>query len=268
MSIKDKYAFAGVGLTKQGKVPEMNTDDLAAQAIQLALQDAGMKKSEVDGYIYQQGIGGGPHGTTPLIMAGLPAKFIWEMPSGGCNCLNMVIAATGALEAGLCHTCILLQSTSASSQHVLVGAGGGQPRSTQGAYGAFGPVAHAAWIARRHMHLYGLTKRQMGSVALTLREYANQRPEAVMYSRKLSMEEYLNARLIVEPLCLFDCCLVNDGAVALILTSAERAKNFKKPPVYVMGYGIDHSLRELGRNQQAYLHWDGFVTQKAGRRGF
>jgi acetyl-CoA acetyltransferase len=82
------------------------------------------------------------------------------------------------------------------------------------------------------------------------------------------MEEYLNARMIVEPLCLFDCCLVNDGSVALILTSAERAKNYKKPPVYVMGYGIDHSMRELGRNQQAYLHWDGFVTQKAGEGAF
>ena len=267
MSIKDKYAFVGLGLTKQGKVPDMDTDELAAQAILLALQDAGMKKDQVDGYIFQQGIGGGPHGVQPLIMAGIPAKFCWEMPSGGCYGLNMVIAATSALEAGLCQTCIILHATSASSQRILVGAGGPQ-RSTQGAYGCYGPVAHGAWIARRHMHLYGLTRRQLGSIAITLREYANKRPEAVMYERKLTMDDYLNARMIVEPLCLFDCCLVNDGAVALILTSEERARDSKKPPVYVMGYGTDHSVSELGRSPQAHMHWDGFLTQKAGEGAF
>jgi acetyl-CoA acetyltransferase len=268
MSIKDKYAFAGVGITKQGKVPEMDTDQLAAQAILLALEDAGMKKSEVDGYIYQQGIGGGPHGSQPLVMAGVPASFCWEMSSGGCYCLNMVIAATSALEAGLCQSCIILHATSASTQRVLVGAGGPQMRSTQGAYGCYGPVAHGAWIARRFMHLYGLTREQMGSVAITLRDYANKRPEAVMYERKLTMDDYLNARMIVEPLCLFDCCLVNDGAVALIITSAERARNCRKPPVYVMGYGTDHSVREIGTSPYAYMHWDGFITRKAGENAF
>jgi acetyl-CoA acetyltransferase len=267
MSIRDKYAFVGVGLTRQGKVPEMNTDELAAQAILLALQDSGMKKDEVEGYIYQQGIGGGPHGASPLIMAGIPATLCWEMESGGSNCLAMVMAAVGALEAGICQACLILHATSASSQRVLVGAGV-EPRSNTGAYGCFGPATHGAWIARRHMHLYGLTRNQLGSVALTLREYANKRPEAVMYARKLTMDEYLKARMIVEPLCLFDCCLVNDGAVALIITSAERARNCKKPPVYIMGYGADHSLREIGRSPQALWHWDGFVTRKAGDSAF
>jgi acetyl-CoA acetyltransferase len=268
MSIRDKYAFVGIGLTKQGKVPEMSADDLATQAIFLALEDAGMKKDEVDGYIYQGGIGGGASGTMPLMMAGIPVKFSWEFPMGGSYGVASVIAATSALEAGLCEACIILHATSASAKGILVGAGGPQ-RSTQGAYGAFGPVAQGAWIARRHMHLYGLTKRQMGALALTLREYANKRPEAVMYERKLTMDDYLNARMIVEPLCLFDCCLVNDGAVALIITSAERAKNYKKPPVYIMGYGSDHSIREIGRTPQSALHWDdGFITKKAGEGAF
>ncbi len=268
MIIKDKYAFVGIGLTKQGKVPELDTDGLAVQAIQRALEDAGLRKDDVDGYIFQQGIGGGPHGTQPLLMMGIPAKFCWEMPSGGCYCLNMVMAAVGALEAGLCQICILLHATSASSQRILVGAAGPQMRSTKGAYGCYGPVAEAAWIARRFMHLYGLTKRQMGAVAITFREYANNRPEAVMYERKLTMDDYLNARMIVEPLCLYDCCLVNDGAVALIMTTAERARNLKKPPVYIMGYGTDHSIREIGRSPQAFMHWDGFITHKAGENAF
>jgi acetyl-CoA acetyltransferase len=268
MSIKDKYAFIGVGVTKQGKIPDMNTDELAAQAISLALHDAGLKKEEVDGYIYQQGIGGGPHGSVPLTMVGIPAKFCWEVQSMGNYALAMVSMAIGAMEAGLCDVCVLAHATSASTQRVLVGGAGGLDKSTLGAYGWYGPGATAACIARRQMHLHGLTRRQLGSVSLTLREYANKRPEAVMYGKRITIDDYLNARMIVEPLCLFDFCLVNDGAVALIITSAERAKNFKKRPVYVMGYGVDHSIREIGRSPQALYHWDGFVTAKAGEQAF
>ena len=267
MSTKDKYAFAGIGLTKQGKIPEMDPDALATQAIQLALQDAGMRKDEVDGYIFQQGASGGMHGVTPLLTAGVPAKFCWEMPHGGCYGINMVMAATSAIEAGLCRTCIILHATSTSVRRAPPETSNLQ-RNTQEAYGCFGPMAQGAWIARRWMHLYGLTRRQMGSIAVTLREYANKRPEAVMFQKKLSLDEYLNARMIVEPLCLFDCCLINDGAVALIITSSEKAKNYRKPPVYIMGYGIDHPLSELGQSPRSYLHLDGLVTRKAGEGAF
>jgi acetyl-CoA acetyltransferase len=246
----------------------MTTDELATQAILLALEDAGMRRDEVDGYIYQQGIGGGPNGVTPMLMAGIPVKHCWEMQRGGSNCLSIVMAAIGALEAGLCSACVIVHATSASSQRVVVGGTAERPYGVEGAYGAFAPGAHAAWIARRYMDLYGLTREQLGSVAITFRQYANKRPEAVMYNRTLNMEDYLNARMVIEPLCLFDFCLVNDGSVALIITSAERAKNYKKPPVYVMGYGSDHSISELGRTPQAYLHWDGFVTKKAGEGAF
>jgi acetyl-CoA acetyltransferase len=267
MSIKDRFAFVGLGLTKQGKVPEMDTDALAAQAILRALEDAGMRKDEVDGYIFQQGIGGGPHGVLPLAMAGISAGYCTEIPSGGCNCINMVITAINAIENGLCKACIILHSTSASSQRVLVGAGG-QQRSTEGSYGAYGPVATGALIARRYMHLYGLTREQLGSIAVTFRENANKRPDAVMYEKKLTMNDYLSARFIVEPLCLYDCCLVNDGAAAIIVAPAEKARDYKKPPVYIMGYGTDHSIRELGRSPQALYHFDGFVTRKAGENAF
>jgi acetyl-CoA acetyltransferase len=268
MTIREKYAFIGVGVTSQGKIPEMNTDERAAQAIRLAIQDCGIRKENIDGYIYQQGIGGGPTGSNPLIKVGIPAKFAWEIQSMGNYAIVMTTMAIGAMEAGLCNTVILLHATSASSQRVLVGGANTQAASTQGAYGWYGPGATAACMARRKMHLHGLTRRQLGSVSLTLREYANQRPEAVMFNKKITIEDYLNARMIVEPLCLFDFCLVNDGAVALIITKAELAKNFKKPPVYVMGYGVDHSIREMAQSPQALYHWDGFLTQKAGEQAF
>jgi acetyl-CoA acetyltransferase len=260
MSIRDKYAFAGVGLTRLGKIPEMTPDELAAQAITLALEDAGVRPDEVDGYIYQPGIGGGLSDTVPLQMAGVPAAVVWQVASLGSYANVMVAMAIGAMESGLCNTCILVHASSATSHRGgPMGTGGNTP----GAYGWYGPGATAACMTQRFMHLYGLTREQMGSIALTLREYANKRPEAIMHDRTITMNDYLHARMVIEPLCLYDFCLINDGAVALIITSAERARNLKKPPVYVMGYGIDHSLREMGKSPEAMHHFDGFVTEKA-----
>jgi acetyl-CoA acetyltransferase len=267
--IRDKYAFIGVGLTKQGKIPDMTPDELAAQAITLALEDAGLRPDEVDGYIYQQGIGGGLGDTVPLQMTGIPASLIWQVASLGSYANVMVAMAIGAMESGLARTCILVHAASAASRR---GGGGAGPMgiggTTPGAYGWYGPGATAACMAQRYMHLYGLKREQLGAIALTLREYANQRPEAVMHDRVITMDDYLNARWIVEPLCLYDFCLVNDGAVALIITSAERAIDFKKPPVYVIGYGIDHSLREMGRSPEAIHHFDGFIADKAKEQAF
>lgn len=276
--LRNKYAFVGVGVTKQGKLPEFSADDLATQAIKLALADAGMKKGEVDGYIYQPGAGLST--VTPLQRAGIPAKFHWPLQTGGATGISTVAAAVGAMEAGLCEACILLYASGGSnlgpppgSRPPAAGLAGlgppePQPRNTEAAYGVFGPATSAAFIARRYMDLYGLTKRQLGAIAVTFREYANKRPEAIMHDRKMTIDDYLNARMIVEPLGLFDCCLVNDGAVALIITSAERAKNYRQRPVYVMGYGLDHSLRVLNGKPEDVFEWDGFVAQKAGENAF
>jgi acetyl-CoA acetyltransferase len=266
MAIRDKYAFVGVGLTKLGKIPGTTPDELAVQAINLALQDAGMKPSEVDGYIYQQGIGGGLSDTVPLQMTGIPASLVWQVASLGSYANVMVAMAIGAMESGLARTCILVHAASAASRRGIGQAGIGG--NTPGAYGWYGPGATAACMAQRYMHLYGLKREQLGAIALTLREYANQRPDAIMHDRKITMDDYLNARWIVEPLCLYDFCLVNDGAVALIITSAERARDCPEKPVYVIGYGIDHSLREAGNSPEAIHHFDGFTVAKAREKAF
>src|SRR4030042_935642 len=268
MSIRDKYAFVGVGLTKLGKVPDMTPDELAAQAIKLALADAGMQPGEVDGYIYQQGMGGGLSDTGPLQAAGIPASMIWQVASLGSYANVMVAMAIGAMESGLCHTCVLVHASRAAGPRGGGWGPMGMGNSTPGAYGWYGPGATAACIAQRYIHLYGLKREQLGAIAVTLREYANQRPDAIMHDKKMTMDDYLKARMVVEPLCLYDFCLVNDGAVALIITTAERARNLKKKPVYVMGYGIDHSLREMGKSSEAIHHFDGFIADKAKEQAF
>jgi len=279
-NICGKYAFVGLGLTKQGKLPEYTVDELATQAILLALEDSGIQKQEIDGYIYQPGIGGGPTRSAPIRNAGIPARFCWELQTGSASGISTVIAAIGTMEAGLCQACILVHATSAASLGTVASKDGGSKitlaarapvggqRSTWGAYGYFGPVAVAAWIAQRYMHLYGLTREQMGAVAMTLREYANKRSDAIMYDKKLTLDDYMNTRMVVAPMCLYDCCLVNDGAVAMIITSAERAKYLKRDPVYVMGFGLDHSISQIGQSPQAIWHWDGFMTRHAGKKAF
>ena len=268
MSIRDKYAFAGVGLTRLGKIPDMTPDELAAQAITLALEDAGLSGKDIDGYIYQGGIGGGLSDTLPLHMTGINAPMVWQVASLGSYANVMVAMAVGAIESGLCNSVVLVHAASGASRR----GGGmgpmGMGASTPGAYGWYGPGATAACMAQRYMHLYGLTREQLGSISTTLREYANKRPEAVMHDKEITMDDYLNARMVVEPLCLYDFCLVNDGAVALIIASAEKARSLKKPPVYIMGYGIDHSLRVAGQSPEAIHHFDGFVAEKAAEQAF
>jgi acetyl-CoA acetyltransferase len=265
-SIRDKYAFVGIGLTKQGSVPELTVDQLAVQAGLRAIEDAGIKKADVGGYIFQPGIGGGPSAAAVRDI-GVAARFVLEMQTGGTTAIAAMGCAIGAMEAGICEAVILLYATSASSMGVLVGAGNQGP-STEGAYGWYSPTAMVAAMARRYMTNYRITEEHLGMVAVTLRENANRRPDAVMYGKKLTIDDYLKSRYVVEPLRARDCCLVNDGAVALILTTAERAKSLRRSPVYVMGYGLDHSQREASRTQQAIYQFDGPITDKAKEVAF
>ena len=182
----------------------------------------------------------------------------------GTHGIGVFISAIGALESGICDTVMLVYATSTSTPHGTGGGPGGQ--SLEGAYGVFGATTRAAAWARRYMHLYGITESHLGEVAVTLRENANKRPEAVMYGKKLTMADYFNSRYIAEPLRARDCCLVNDGAIALIITTAERAKALRCPPVYIMGYGQDYSAGELARSQDAVYQFDGTITRRVSQK--
>jgi acetyl-CoA acetyltransferase len=264
MSIKDKYAFVGLGLTKQGRGLGLTSHELAVQAGLLAMEDAGLKKSEVNGYISQQSFAGG-HSPDIVRDMGISTKLIWQIYGIGTHGVGIFMCAMGALEAGICDTVMVLYSTAASTQNVLVGEGTGAT-SLEGAYGLYGPASRVAGWTRRFMHLYGLTERHLGEVAVTLREYANKRPEAAMYNKKMSMEDYLNSRYIAEPLRARDCCLVNDGACALIITTAERARNLKRRPVYIMGWGQDYSLGEAARSPESVFEFDGAQSLKLAKK--
>jgi acetyl-CoA acetyltransferase len=113
-------------------------------------------------------------------------------------------------------------------------------------WGLLRPVDQIAVLARRYMHEYGATRDHFANVALAARHHANRNPRALMHDRPLSREDYHRARWISEPLCLFDNCLETDGALAVVVTSAERARDCRQPPAYIhassQGFGAQHQV--------------------------
>ncbi len=241
---RDAFAIVGLGVTKQGRVPEMSSLDMRVEGLVLAIEDAGLKAKDIDGWIYQQGIVDMrqycPGGEVPKIL-GMDPRFMWNMQAGGTSAISAVTAGCAALDAGLATYVAVGYGDTARSGSVLVGAGTSE-RDTPGAFGMYSPGACHALAAQRHMHLYGTTKEQLGAVALTQREYANLRPEAYLSKEPLTMADYLGARRIADPLGKFDYCLTTDGGCAFIITTAERAQHMRQKPVYISGLGFGHSV--------------------------
>jgi acetyl-CoA acetyltransferase len=145
--------------------------------------------------------------------------------------------AASAIGAGRCRAVALVYGNDGGSARATYGGAGegyGTAASLTLPYGMTSPGAFYALMLQRHRHLYGTTEEQLATVATTFRHHASLNPGAVMRT-PLSREDYLASRYIVEPMHLFDYCLINDGGVALILTSAERARDLRKPPVYIAG---------------------------------
>lgn len=245
MSIKDKYAIVGLGVTKQGKLPGISALSLEVQAVQLAIEDAGLKRGDIDGYIYQ------PTGSIADDFAprhlGLEPKFFWGLQLGGATAVSMLHAAVGAIETGLANYVVCAYADNLYSRQSSIGGGGA---ATLSAFGMFGPASSHAMSARRHMQQYGTTSKQLGAVAVQEREYAAINPEAYFYGKPITIEDHQNSRMIVDPLHLMDICLITDGGAAVIVTSIEKARGLRRPPVYIMGIGQGNQLRQVHRQEQ------------------
>ncbi len=245
--VKDTCAIVGLGTTKMGRVPGVSSRQFMAEAARLAVVDAGLRIEDVDGWIYQ---GGGYDDAAPR-MLGAPANFFWAMQTGGATVGAMIATAVGAIQMGLA-TCIVCATgdNSQSGRRQIGGAGIGGEGSAE--WGNFGMVGSHAFYATRHMAIYGTKPEHLGAIAVTERAYANSNPEATFFDRPLAMEDYLSSRFVVEPLRLVDCCLISDGGVAFIVTSAERARDLRKPPVYISGFGQGHQLNRLFQAKEQY----------------
>jgi acetyl-CoA acetyltransferase len=254
MSSKGRTAIAGLGQTKQGKVYHRSHLGFAVEAVELALGDAGLARPDVDGLLLNPGLtwGNAAMGSFQLQQAlGLrDLKLQATMNLGGATAGAMVQHAALAIDAGMCGTVVCVFSDrplkSPEEQRARSGKKEGSAasyafaRGFDAAYGQFGVNAMYALVARRHMHTYGTTQDHLGAVAVAQRRWANMNPAAQMHTVPLTLADYHASRWVVEPFHILDCCLVSNGAVAVIVTSAERARALRKSPVYIWGMGQGH----------------------------
>jgi acetyl-CoA acetyltransferase len=254
--VKGRTAIAGLGITKQGKVYDYNHVGFAIEAIRLALEDAGLTRADLDGVLLNPGLSWADQGMGSFqlqqAMGLRNLKLSATMNAGGATACAMIQQAAEAIAAGICSTVVCVFSDAplkppkpAGPQALKPASSGsagayGFARGLDAAYGQFGVNAMYAMVARRHMHLYGTTNDHLGAIAVAQRGWANSNPAAQFHDTPLTIEEYHRSRWVVEPFHLFDCCLVSNGGLAVIVTSAERARDLRKPPVSIWGMGQGH----------------------------
>lgn len=254
MGLRRTVAIGGLGITRQGKVYDHNHVGFAVEAVRLALADAGIERKDIDGLLLNPGLSwqDGGMGAFQLQQAlGLrELRLSATMNAGGATACAMIQHAAEAIDSGRCHTVVCVFSDAPlkppgprSEGKDREGGSAGAYAFAAGldaAYGMFGINARYAMVARRHMHLYGTTNEHLGAVAVAQRQWANRNPQAQFNATPLTLEDYHRSRWIAEPFHLFDCCLVSNGGLAVVVTSGERARDMRKPPVYIRGMGQGH----------------------------
>ena len=230
--------IVGLGVTEQGVRLGIPGRELRRRALDLAIEDAGIDRRAVDGYIGTSG-----ELFDDLRHMGLAPRFAYTMQSGGATPTISVLNAIGALATGQATVVACVYGAAPSS--LPTGGGGGYGATAYGypsMYGMIGPAASHALHARRHFHRYGTTSRHLGAVAVTQRAYAALRPGTLGYGQPITIEDHQASRPIVDPFRLLDCTRDTDGGVAVLVTTAERAADLASAPVDVLGIGTGHNI--------------------------
>jgi acetyl-CoA acetyltransferase len=248
MSWHPDVAIAGLGITEMGKVYGRSAREFADEAVRLAVADAGLELTDLDGLLINPGLSPGLDVTMAARLGLRDLPLLSVMNAFGSTASVMVMTAALAIAAGQATTvaCVFADATlQPSSRTGAAYAGPGAGRQLQGIR-ALGPVAGLrgapstyALAARRHMAAYGTNEDHFAAVAVSQRDWAADNPHAQM-REPITVEDHHNSRWIAEPLRLLDCCLVSNGGVAVVVTTAERARDLRQPPAYLWAWGQGH----------------------------
>ncbi|MFC7555506.1 thiolase family protein [Pseudoroseomonas wenyumeiae] len=228
--LKDRIAIVGVGNTRYGNFPDRDDYSLGAEAFRNALEDCGLEKNKVDGLLVCRI----PYYARMGEILGLSPRWTVPLPPHGRMSAMGIIEAAAALDAGLCDYAALIYANIGRSRRVNYG--GEESPGVWDPFGFTSPGAAHALMFQQHRAQYGTTTRQLAEVSVAFRHHACLNPDAVM-KQPISIDDHEAARPIVEPLRLLDYCLINDGAVCLIMTTKERARDLKKRPILISGIG-------------------------------
>ena len=243
-SFKNRAAIVGVGQSEFSRPKTGGKSSLVLQleATKAALADAGLEAGDIDGILPFPNLCTAEELAANLGIENL--RFAVTLQMGGAAPVASLAVAALAVASGAAE-CVLIpagwngysgrrarDTITAQTSSIP---GGGIVRDFYLPYGFAAPPQWYSLMARRHMHEFGTTSEQLGAVAVAMRKHAQQNPAAIMHGKPMTMADYLASPMITAPYRLFDCCLETDGAAAVIVTSAERAKDFAKRPVSIMG---------------------------------
>jgi acetyl-CoA acetyltransferase len=243
--ISGQVALCGVGEADHSSASGRTPHEIAGQAVERAIADAGLQPADIDGVMFSGGMGDG------FDADAFRAHFcvdheIWSSGKGG----GMVWAGTApviaadALARGRARHIVNVFAVSWATQRGSMLGGPGKfhaeerfKRNLEIPFGWFPQPVYFATIARRHMFEFGTTPEQLGAIAVACRRHANRHPGAVMREKTLTLDEYLERPMLVDPLRVEDCCLISDGGGAYVMTTPERARDLRSRPVLVAGVG-------------------------------
>ncbi len=232
----NSIAVVGAAETTQlGRIPNLSTIGLHADAALNAMADCGLTPKDIDGVATA---GESPQGLAHYL--GIRPTYADGTMVGGCSFMLHVRHAAAAINEGLCNTVLITHGESGRSRVGAPGYAMGGPASLTGQFETpYGPTGAPTWFTvpvLRYMKTYGVTVEDLANVAVIQREWAALNPRA-SYSDPITIDDVLASETIAWPFTKLMCCLVTDGGGALILTSAERAKDFPRKPVYILGTG-------------------------------
>lgn len=259
-----QLAVVGLGVVA-GPHPGTSQRMMAAEAARLAIEDAGLSRDDIDGAIDLRRTGGGGDRASytdafPRVL-GLPINFYFQVGRGGALAGLGAAVATSFLERGIAtHVCLTgaVDDWSKAQASKKQGQRGMAHADKEGYWGKplgdLRAVSHHSWMAARHMAVYGTTSEQLGAISVQQRAWACRNPEAKMYGRPIELKDHQESPLVVEPYHLLDISLISDGAVSFVLTTADRAADCAKPPVYVAGQGFGEVAAELWWEKKNFTH--------------
>ena len=240
-------------MTPLGKVYGPTSAQFAAEAVRLAVADAGLRLGDVDGLLTSSGVSGGISIDLQRDLGLTDLRLLSHMQAYGSTAGAMVQFASMAVQSGMASVVACVFADSPLQPERSAGAAYGSRRAPAGWWGLLGAsgVVGAnpmyALAARRHMERYGTTSEQLGHIAVAQRAWAALNPAAQL-REPITLADHQASRWIVEPFHLLDCCLVSNGGIAVIVTTADRAASLAQPPVHVLGWAQAHPGRYLRRD--------------------
>ncbi|MBI4328721.1 MAG: thiolase [Chloroflexi bacterium] len=264
MSLRGKTAIVGIHEYESRFAPTASVNQIKAECLREALEDAGLTKDDLDG-VCTAGDGGSVMDLCEYL--DVHPKYVDSTQTGGSSFVVHIAHAAAQIAEGRCSVVATMYGSMAKSTARAIGTGGGGlfaafPEQFEGGVHGTTTVGSYAQTARRHMAEYGTTSEHLAAIAVSTRKWAAMNPFAVMRD-PITVEDVMNSRMVSDPLHLLDCCLQTDGGGCVIITSAERARDLKKKPVYILGAG-----EAVGHHEAGLRDLTTMAAYRSGREAF